>query len=89
MATIDIPPPEPSAPSTSHLSALAAAIEADPARVFAELADEALELTSRAPSQELWRFWLDQYETLVYEAREYAAPKLAESKPKQRRRWFR
>ena len=54
----------------THLAALAAVLESgDPARVFAELAEESLTLSERASSQQLRDFWLDQYETFQYEAK--------------------
>ncbi|MFI9344953.1 hypothetical protein ACIG0D_27360 [Streptomyces sp. NPDC052773] len=56
--------------ATAHLAALAAALESgDRAQVFAELADEALELSGRASFGQLSDFWGDLHETFWYEAK--------------------
>ncbi|WP_405673196.1 hypothetical protein [Streptomyces sp. NBC_01530] len=55
---------------TPHLASLAAALDSgDRARVFAELSEEALMLCETAPSERLWRFWLDLSETFQHESR--------------------
>lgn len=77
-------------PTTSHLSSLAAALHAATdreslARVFAELADEAIALCEEAPTREAWRFWLDLHESCYSDARRLQQPA---QQPK-KRRWFR
>lgn len=58
---------------TPHLASLAAALDSGDraalARVFAELSEEALVLCETAPSERLWKFWLDLSETFQYESR--------------------
>ena len=58
---------------TPHLSSLAAALEsADSlalAEAFARMGEEALMLCETAPSERLWRFWLDLSETFQHESR--------------------
>lgn len=76
-------------PTTSHLSSLAAALHAATdreslARVFAELADEAIVLCDEAPTREAWRFWLDLHESCCSDAQRLRQP----AQPK-KRRWFR
>lgn len=75
-------------PTTTHLSSLAAALHSakdseSQARVFAELAKEALALCDAAPSEKLWEFWLYLSEGFYSDALALREP------PKPKRRWFR
>ncbi|MET9521493.1 hypothetical protein [Streptomyces coeruleorubidus] len=75
--------------TASHLSSLVAALHAATdrdslARVFAELADEAIALCDEAPTREAWRFWLDLHESCYSDAQRLRQP----AQPK-KRRWFR
>ena len=74
-------------PTTTHLASLAAALESSDsaalARVFAELADEALALAADAPTAERFRFWGDLHESFHWESQRRLNP------PKPKRRWFR
>jgi hypothetical protein len=75
-------------PTTTHLSSLAAALHSATdreslARVFAELADEALTLCDVAPSEHLWEFWLRQSEDF------HGAGIALREPPEPKRRWFR
>jgi hypothetical protein len=77
-------------PTTSYLSPLAAALHAATdreflARVFAELADEAIALCDEAPTHEAWQFWLDLHESCYSDAQRLQQPA---QQPK-KRRWFR
>ncbi|MGW1160391.1 hypothetical protein ACWD48_19665 [Streptomyces sp. NPDC002519] len=80
----EIPPP-----TTTHLAPLAAALDSAAdreslARVFAELADEALARCDEAPSETLWGFWLYLSENFHNKMLALREP------PKQKkRRWFR
>lgn len=60
---------------TPHLASLAAALDSGDraalARVFAELSEEALVLCETAPSERLWKFWLDLSETFQHESRQH------------------
>jgi hypothetical protein len=67
----------------SLAAALKSADRADLGRVFAEMADEALELAASAPSREWFHFWGDLHESFHYESQRRLSP------PKPKRRWFR
>ncbi|QIJ61430.1 hypothetical protein [Streptomyces sp. JB150] len=74
----------------THLAALAAAMESasdreSRGRLFAVLAEEALELSRCVPAGWLSDFWGDLHETFHYEAQVRLNPPA----PKQKRRWFR
>lgn len=73
---------------TAHLASLAAALESGDrdalARVFADLADEALILAANAQTAEWFRFWGDLHETFHHESQKRL---LEEPKPA-KRRWF-
>ena len=72
----------------THLASLAAALDvADRdalARVFAELAGEALELAGNAQTAEWFRFWGDLHETFHHESQK----RLPEEPKPAKRRWF-
>jgi hypothetical protein len=75
----------------THLAALAAVLESasdreSRGRLFAVLADEALELSGRAPAGWLSDFWGDLHETFHYEAQLRLNPPAPKQK---KRRWFR
>ncbi len=62
---------------TPHLSSLAAALEsADSmalAEAFARMGEEALVLCEQAPTERLWKFWLELSETFQHEASQLKA----------------
>jgi hypothetical protein len=75
---------------SAHLSSLATVLHSvkdreSLARVFAELADEALVLCNEASTREAWRFWLDLHESCYADALRLQEPV---RQPK-KWRWFR
>jgi hypothetical protein len=73
---------------TAHLASLAAALESDDratlARVFAELADEALVLAAGSQTAEWFAFWGDLHESFHHESQKWLP---VEPKPAKRRWW--